>query len=144
MPGLEAALKASLDAQPRAGDDALLARVRERLMAVVRSEAAPRHRTVRAGASGWHDVGPGVQRKLLWSADGAQSCLMRLAPGVQLPAHGHALDEECLVLEGTLRIEPDLLLGAGDFHVAARGSAHGVASTDTGALVYLRKAREEA
>lgn len=49
-----------------------------------------------------------------------------------------------MVLEGSLRIGDDLVLHAGDFHVGRQGSMHAAASTETGALVYLRGAREPA
>lgn len=135
-----AALEAKLDAG--ADDAALLERVRERVMGVLRAEARPQQRTVRADDGGWEEILPGVRRKMLWTSDAAQSCLMCLAAGARVPAHAHSVDEECLVLEGTLRVDGGLVLNAGDFHVAVRGSRHGATSTDTGALVYFRGPRE--
>ena len=44
--------------------------------------------------------------------------------------------EECLVLEGDL-IMGDLKLLPGDFHLAAKGSAHPSATTVSGCLLYL-------
>lgn len=129
-------------AQPAAADAALLERVRQRVLRSLNNESALDHVTVRASDQGWETLAPGLLRKVLHEADGAISTLMRLAPGVVVPGHSHGIDEECMVLEGTLRIGPELLLHAGDFHVGRKGMAHGDASTDTGALVYLRGAKE--
>lgn len=125
------------------GDAELLARVRARVMEKVQGEARLDFRTVRRDQGEWVTLGPGVQRKRLWTSSGTLSCLMRLAPGAVVEAHDHPMDEECIVLEGTLRIG-ELLLCAGDFHVAGKGTLHEPAGTDTGALVYLRGTAEEA
>lgn len=129
-------------AAPRPGDDEMLDRVRSRVLRSIEEEsAARRHTTVRAADASWQTVGPGVQRKLLFQTDDAVSCLFRFAPGTVVPAHQHPIDEECLVLEGSLRIGADLVLLPGDFHVGRRDVPHADARTDTGALVYLRAAR---
>jgi quercetin dioxygenase-like cupin family protein len=129
---------------PRAGDDELLDRVRERVMTAVASKTVALHRTIRAEAGVWETVATGVERKLLWETADAVSCLMRLAPGAVVAGHPHRLDEECVVLEGSLRIGRDLMLRPGDFHVGVKGVDHDVACTDTGALVYLRGAKAPA
>ena len=106
-------------------------------MSVIGSEATPPYRTVRAADHGWERMAPGVERKVLWVSGGAQSCMVRMAPGASVTAHSHAMDEECVVLEGTLHIGPDIVLNAGDFHVGRKGSTHELATTQTGALVVL-------
>ena len=126
----------------RAADDALLDRVRGRLLRTIADESAQQHATVRAADASWEQVAPGVLRKLLFETAEAVSSMVRLAPGAVVPGHGHPIDEECIVLEGTLRIGTDLLLLPGDFHVGRRGVPHAAASTDTGALVYLRGAKQ--
>lgn len=131
--------------EPRLGpaepdDSALLARVEARVLEAVRDEAAGQHLTVRASEDEWETLAPGVQRKVLWATASSLSCLLRLAPGAVLPPHLHAMDEECLVLEGTVRIGAGLVLHAGDFHVGRRGSMHDATTTETGALAYLRGA----
>lgn len=112
-----------------------------RVLAAVSGRSVELHETVRANEGTWEAVGPGVERKLLWESAGALSCLMRLAPGASVEGHDHRIDEECIVLEGTLRIGDDLVLRAGDFHVGIKGIPHAVAQTDTGVLVYLRAAK---
>lgn len=122
-------------------DDALIERVRRRVMEAIAEDPRP-FRTVRTGPEGWQTVAPGIERKLLWAADGAQSCLLRLAPGARVEGHLHRADEECVVLEGSVRIGSDLVLHAGDFHVGLRGTTHPVTTSDTGAVVYLRGAAD--
>jgi anti-sigma factor ChrR (cupin superfamily) len=119
-------------------DDAIIARVRARVMDAVARKTGAAHCTVRAAAGEWQTVAPGVERKLLWERGGATSCMVRLAPGTSFPAHGHPIDEECVVLEGSLRIGDDLLLLAGDFHVGLGGVEHETVSTQEGCLCFLR------
>lgn len=141
---LEADIRQSLEqalGAGRPGDAELLARVKGRVVEAIERKSALLHRTVRAQAGVWEPVAPGVERKLLWETADATSCMVRLAPGTSFPPHGHPLDEECMVLEGSLRIGPDLLLLPGDFHVGLRGIAHATISTDDGVLCYLRTAR---
>lgn len=110
-------------AAPRPGDGELLARIRQRVLQAIAGTDKPLHQTVRAAGGQWETVGPGLERKLLWESADAISCLMRLAPGAVAAGHAHLMDEECVVLEGTLRIGRDLLLHAGDFHVGVAGLA---------------------
>lgn len=142
---LDADLRQAFNEQlrlPLEQEDELIARVKARVMGVIRSQA--QGHTVRASDEGWQTIAPGVERKLLWSTSTEQSCLIRAERGASLAAHAHRLDEECLVLEGTLRIGSSLVLHAGDFHVGRKGSTHERVSTDTGVLVYLRGALEPA
>ncbi len=125
----------------RPGDEALLARVKQCVIVAVAKKSEALHGTVRAGVGVWEPVAPGIERKLLWESLDTVSCMLRLAPGATVAAHGHLLDEECVVLEGSVRIGRDLVLRTGDFHVGVQGVAHGEASSDTGAVVYLRGAK---
>ena len=125
-------------------DEALLQRVRERVMREVSAQSqSALHTTVRAGALPWEQVAPGVERKVLFETDTTLSSLLRLAAGTTVPGHAHPIHEECLVLEGTLKIGHDLVLHAGDFHVGQQGVAHADASTDTGAVVFLREGKQQ-
>jgi hypothetical protein len=140
---LESDIRQSLDQAlqaHRAGDSELLARVKSRVIGAVERKTGLLHRTVRAEAGVWEPVAPGVQRKLLWERGDASSCLVRLAPGASFPPHGHPIDEECVILEGALRIGADLLLRVGDFHVGLNGVEHEAVSTDEGCLCFLRTA----
>jgi quercetin dioxygenase-like cupin family protein len=136
---LHPSLESALDAQfVGASDDALLARVKSRVLAAI-TNSLPENLTVRSD-EGWEPMAPGIERKLLWRTGETLACMLRCAPGATLPRHFHGVDEECIVLEGSMRIEPDIVLHAGDFHLGRQGSRHGAASTDTGCLVYLRGA----
>ena len=53
--------------------------------------------------------------------------LIRAQPGAEFPAHHHDDDEEAYVLSGDLDFD-DLVLGAGDYHLARPGVRHPVAT----------------
>jgi anti-sigma factor ChrR (cupin superfamily) len=112
----------------------LRAKVLERVAA-----AMPATVTLRAADNDWKPVAPGLEVRTLFYDPQAHmvSFLLRAQPGASLPSHGHRVHEECLVLEGEFSIG-DLVLRAGDFHAAAPGVEHSVASTRSGVLVYLR------
>lgn len=98
--------------------------------------------TIRADEGEWRDIAPGVQTKSLWRGADAQSMLVRLQPGARAAAHAHALDEECLMLEGEAFFG-DTLLRAGDYQLAPAGTEHRDVMTDVGALLYVRGAADE-
>jgi len=93
---------------------------------------------VRAGERRWRRFAPGVRWLPLHRDQGArrQSFLLRLAPGARLPAHDHTAAEECLLLEGDLRIG-DVCCAPGDYVLAAAGSDHPDIVSDGGAVVYI-------
>lgn len=129
-------LHACLDADGPSAADAALKR---RLLRAIAAEATPRHLTVPADAGVWRPAGPGLQVKVLHEADGIMSYLVRLAPGASLPPHRHPVAEECVVLEGAVRIG-DLRIAAGGFHLGLAGLPHDRVGSDEGALVFLRGA----
>lgn len=112
------------------------AAVKSALMERVRADRN-RFVTVRADEGAWVKIAPLVDLKVLHDDGHARSFLLRLAPGARLPAHTHVGEEACVVLEGTAALG-DLEVRAGDFHLAAAGSAHGDITSRTGALLYLR------
>lgn len=90
-------------------------------------------------SSGWTESGlPGITIKPLYSnqALGTQTALVRLAPGTHYPKHRHIGTEECLVMEGVLRMD-DITLNAGDFVVNQDGEIHQDTWTDEGCLLLL-------
>lgn len=117
--------------------------IRRRLMERV-ADADTSHRTIDAGEGEWQPFLDGVSIKVLRERDGVLSYLLRLAPGATLPPHRHPQDEECIVLEGRLRVGTRTEIGPGGYHLAHRGALHAAIGTATGATIFLRGAIPEA
>lgn len=143
---LDAELRALLDASiaPEPADAALAARVKHRVLRRIAEDDTRRHHTVQPDGGRWQPFGRGVQIKVLHEAGGVMSYLLKIAPGAQVPAHRHPVDEECVVLEGSVRIGQDLVVHAGGFHLARRDALHAAISSDAGAVIFLRGATPEA
>ncbi|MBC5767209.1 cupin domain-containing protein [Ramlibacter albus] len=136
--------RALTDAQrPLEGEDAALARVRSRLMKRIANDSVPHHTSIHADAGRWHDLLPGIRRKVLHEQDGVMSYLLQFAPGAVLPAHRHPVDEECVVIEGVLRIG-ELLLPAGSYHRVRKDVLDADSTSDEGAVIFLRGATPKA
>lgn len=93
----------------------------------------------RAAAGRWEETGvQGVRvRRLFVDRERDQfTALIRMEPGASYPRHVHASAEECLVLEGELRVGEELL-HPGDYQRAPAGSHHGVQSTEGGCLLLI-------
>jgi hypothetical protein len=144
-PALAAAISAELAVQraPEPLDTALHERVKRRVLQRIAAESTGHHLTLADPAAGWQPFGAGVSLKVLHESGGVMSYLLRLAPGASLPAHRHPIDEECVVLEGELRIGT-LRIRAGGFHLGRKDVLHDRLQTDEGALIYLRGAVPEA
>ncbi len=95
--------------------------------------------TIRGDEGEWVEIAPHVHSKLLHDDGRARSFLLRLSPGARLPAHGHAHEETCLVLEGSAQLG-GLEVHAGDFHIAHEGSVHGEVTSRSGVLLFIRAA----
>lgn len=119
------------------------ARIKHRLLERV-AQSQSGHLTVHAGVGGWKPFSAGVSIKVLHRDGGIMSYLLKLAPGAQIAPHRHPVDEECVVLEGRLRIGDELVVEAGGFHLAHRDALHGVISSDDGATIFLRGAAPHA
>lgn len=91
--------------------------------------------TSRSADAQWDDHGPGIRRRLLWAHDGEAAMLYHTLPGASVPGHLHRRDEECLMLEGELFLDDQLLL-AGDYQLAPAGTGHARVSTDFGVVIY--------
>lgn len=125
---------------PQGTYDGAVRRVRSRVLGRIAVQQTTRHLTVRSGSEGWHELLPGVRWKVLRQHERSLSYLVQLDPGAQVPAHRHPQDEECVVLDGELRIEDVLVLRAGDYHVAHAGDYHAAIRSELGALLFLRGA----
>lgn len=91
---------------------------------------------------GWVEVAAGVMKKELWSDGTRSSRYYRLEAGARVPGHRHRLEEECMMLEGEVFLG-DILLRAGDYQLAPRGSRHGEIYSDVGATLFVRGARDD-
>lgn len=92
--------------------------------------------TIVAASDGWREVAPGAFIKALWHHGASASMLFRLEPGARMPGHGHAVEEECMMLSGEAFFG-DILLRAGEYQMAPHASSHGEAYSDVGALLYV-------
>lgn len=126
-----------------ADDDAALERVRTRLMKRIAADSVPHHLTLHADEGQWHSLLPGIERKILFEQGGVMSYLLRFAPGAVLPAHRHPVDEECVVLQGALRIG-SLVLPAGSYHRVPKDVLDADSTSDEGAVIFLRGATPQA
>jgi anti-sigma factor ChrR (cupin superfamily) len=115
------------------------AAIKARVLERVRGTGNAQFVTVHAGEGRWVQIAPGVQSKVLHDDGRSRSFLLRLEPGARLPAHGHAGEEACVVLEGSAQLG-GVEVHAGDFHLALAGSVHGEVTSRTGALLFLHAA----
>ena len=113
--------------------------LRARVLAQPSKSGAAQLQTIRAQEGLWQNIAPLVDMKMLYADGSSHSFLLRLQAGARLPPHGHAADEECIVLEGEGSIG-DIFLRAGDYHLAPKGLRHGETFTATGALLFIRTA----
>lgn len=137
-PPLEARLLEAMEADPGQALDALdAATIRERVFKRIR--AAQGLTTIHANEGEWMPFSPKVSIKVLRRDGETQSYLLRLEAGAVVLPHVHGHDEECMVLEGEVRIG-DLVVRQGAYHLAPRGVAHEPIRSDAGALLFLRGA----
>jgi quercetin dioxygenase-like cupin family protein len=141
IPRIDADLIAELSANQAAEpmSPAIAARIKHRVLdRIARAETS--HTTLHASDDGWQPFKQGVHIKVLNEADGIMSYLLRLAPGAVVDAHRHPIDEECVVMEGVVRIGDDLVVRAGGFHLAHKNTLHAPITSELGATMFLRGA----
>jgi anti-sigma factor ChrR (cupin superfamily) len=100
---------------------------------------------VRADEGVWESVLPGVavKRLSLDSEHRTATMLVRMLAGGEYPRHRHATAEECLVLEGDLRIGDRIVMHAGDFQRAEAGSDHLRQWTESGCLLLVTSSLDD-
>jgi quercetin dioxygenase-like cupin family protein len=113
-----------------------IAAMKARVLAAA-DAAAPAFVTVHRDDGAWQPLAPDIAIRVLDSDDTMQAYLLKLAPGACLPAHPHPADEMCFVLEGDATLG-DLVVGAGDYHLARAGSTHGDVTTRNGCVLLIR------
>jgi quercetin dioxygenase-like cupin family protein len=128
---------------PPCGTSTQARTIRRRLMERV-ADADVSHLTIDGDAGDWQPFLEGVAIKVLREHAGMLSYLLRLEPGAVLPPHRHPHDEECVVLQGRLRVGSTIELGPGGYHLAHRGALHATISTEAGATIFLRGAVPDA
>ena len=139
--GVDDDLRQALDAaqRPAPEDDAAIARVRSRLLKRIANDSVLHHTSIHADQGTWQPLMPGIERKVLHVQDGVMSYLLKFAPGAVLPAHRHPVDEECVVVEGVLKIGP-LVLPPGSYHRVRADVLDADSTSDEGAVIFLRGA----
>lgn len=125
---------------PPEPDDDATHRMRHRLLNRLAEESTGRHHTVQAHEGLWQPFAPGVRIKILHQTGGVMSYLLAFDPGAGLPAHRHPVDEECIVLQGSIQIGDQLRLDAGGYHRGLQGVLHAALHSETGATIFLRGA----
>jgi anti-sigma factor ChrR (cupin superfamily) len=137
-PKTRQALLARLAAQP---GSAAASPLRERVLGEDTRGAPPNSLVLkRASEASWESTAvAGVTIRTLFVDDANNhfTALVRMAPGTSYPRHIHSGPEECLVLEGDLRVGEDVIMHVGDYQRAPTGSCHGVQSTEQGCLLLI-------
>ena len=120
--------------------------LKERLLQRIRSERSGGFvelykgvHVLRSGAGEWRTSEfPGISYKLLHydRSTAMLTQLVRMEPGALYPSHRHSAVEQCMVLEGEVRIG-DLKLQAGDYERADPDTTHGRMTTDSGCLLLI-------
>ena len=119
----------------------LFGRIKEKIAAEAKPQMLAGSRTVRAAEGKWEPLVPGIERKVLYfdRARKRVTLLIRAQAGAEFPAHEHDDDEESYVLSGDLSFD-DLMLNAGDYHVARAGERHPVGRTRGGCMLIVTAA----
>jgi predicted ChrR family anti-sigma factor len=87
---------------------------------------------------------PGVEVKTLYvdRETGSVTSLLKLDAGAKYPAHHHAAVEQCLVLEGSVRIG-QVFLEQGDFEFANADTEHAIVQSDNGCVLMIISNKED-
>ncbi|MDJ0626676.1 MAG: cupin domain-containing protein [Rhodobacter sp.] len=124
--------------EPQAPSAGLWDRISDRVDDAI---SAPETHTHRRDAGIWEPLGPGIERKVVHTdrAAGTLSYFVRMQGGATLPIHTHEMDEQCILLEGRLRIG-DLVFEPGDFQLAHAGGKHVPIHAQTDCLFFIHGA----
>ena len=100
---------------------------------------------VPAAESDWQETEfPGVEMRHLFVDEPADrvTCLVRMAPMSDYPAHQHSGTEECYVIEGDLW-NGKIQMTTRDYSRFPGGSEHGPLSTESGCLLFIQSSRHD-
>jgi len=135
-------MQVALAIAPRELSAVRAARLRVRVRGCAHTAPAPTGTfTLRAADNTWRPLAVGVDIKLLSrdAARGRMTAFIRMQAGATFDAHDHPQTEECLVVEGVIRIGTHEL-GRGDLHVAGQGTRHALTWSPEGALLLVHAA----
>jgi anti-sigma factor ChrR (cupin superfamily) len=113
---------------------------RGRMRGVIMAKIAkPSMQVLRKEDGEWQPLLPGIHVKTLRRdrVAGTQTTLWRLDAGARIPAHPHSMDEECLLLEGSI-VQDGVEYFPGDYLLAKAGVDHAEFSSPGGALFLIR------
>jgi len=121
--------------------DKTVANIKDGLMSRIRtSNLTPTvrdHQIILKDAE-WQIVSPKLQVKVLRNDGITMSWLLKMSAGTTLSAHSHDdLDEECLVMQGSIRLDGKTLF-EGDYTVAVKGTTHQDVYSETGCILFLK------
>jgi anti-sigma factor ChrR (cupin superfamily) len=110
-----------------------------RARVLAQATAKPEH-LVLAEEGEFKRVLPGIAVKVLRFDATTETTLWRLDAGASIPAHNHAHEEECYIVQGHIDYA-GRSLGAGDYLLAAHGEHQDVIRSPSGALLLIRSER---
>ncbi|TAF99310.1 MAG: hypothetical protein EAZ43_16120 [Betaproteobacteria bacterium] len=114
--------------------------MKSRLMSrVSTAERSLETQTIGPADGQWQRFSPRIKIKVLNAEPNGESMsyLLRFEPGAFLVPHRHAIDEECVVLEGEITIG-ELCVGPGTYHLAPKGRVHEPIRSERGATLFVR------
>lgn len=124
------------------------AALRERVLAAIDATPqlpAPGFHFVSSDEGVWEPLAPGVQRRALGRDPESRSAsfLVRVAPGMTIPAHHHRAAEHCWVVEGDVIVD-GRVLRPGDYHRADAGTEHCTLRSEGGCVFLIVEAAASA
>lgn len=101
---------------------------------------------LRSGRGRWIDTGyKGVSTKILHIEKETRmaTTILKLAPGAMYPPHHHSMLEQCVVLNGDVRLGSKLHIFEGDYEKALAGTEHEYVTSDTGCELLIISCLED-
>jgi anti-sigma factor ChrR (cupin superfamily) len=119
----------------------LNAATRAAIWSRIEARLAPRLHHALITAQTWQNIGHGIAVKMLSRQLTADTFMIRLDPGGEIPEHTHDGDEESVLLEGDAWIDGVYYGAVGDTHFAKRGTTHAPIRSPKGCVLWVRLAK---
>jgi len=119
---------------PVAPTSALQTRLFEKIGSIRESKPKPETKIVHPEDGEWVERSPGIKIRFL---HGRRTMMVRMDAGARLDTHTHAMDEQCLVVEGIVHQADGLIAHPGDYIFMAKGTTHPPLFSETGALFLI-------